>query len=41
MECFSQRFVAVMRALLDSGLRVVATIARKGTGFIAEVKRRH
>ncbi len=40
MECFSQRFVAAMRRLLDSDKRVVASIARKGTGFIAEVKRR-
>jgi nucleoside-triphosphatase len=40
MECFSQRFVAAMRALLDSDRRVLATIARKGAGFIAEVKRR-
>jgi nucleoside-triphosphatase len=41
MECFSQRFVAAMRRLLDSDKPVVASIARKGTGFIAEVKRRH
>jgi nucleoside-triphosphatase len=40
MECFSQRFVAAMRALLDSDRRVLATIARRGTGFIAEVRRR-
>ncbi len=29
-----------MRRLLDSDKRLVASIARKGTGFIAEVKRR-
>jgi nucleoside-triphosphatase len=38
MECFSQRFVASMRALLDSEKPVVATIAQRGGGFIAEVK---
>jgi nucleoside-triphosphatase len=40
MECFSERFVASMRALLDSDRRVLATIARRGAGFIAEVKQR-
>lgn len=40
MECLSERFVAALRSLLDSGVPVVATIAQRGTGFIAEVKRR-
>jgi len=40
MECFSVRFISAMRALLDSGKAVVATVARSGGGFIAEVKRR-
>lgn len=40
MECLSERFVDRMRALLDSERRVLATIARKGGGFVAEVKRR-
>lgn len=40
MECFSRRFVASMRALLDSDRLVLATIARRGAGFIAEVKLR-
>lgn len=40
MECFSERFVRAARALLDARKRVVATIARGGGGFIAEVKRR-
>jgi nucleoside-triphosphatase len=40
MECFSQRFVAAVRRLLDSDKRLVASIAQKGTGFIAEVKHR-
>jgi len=40
MECLSVTFVAAMRALLESGAPVVATVARRGTGFIAETKRR-
>jgi nucleoside-triphosphatase len=40
MECMSARFVAAMRRLLDSGKRVVATIAQRGAGFMADVKRR-
>lgn len=40
MECFSARFVARMRALLDSDRRVVASAARQGGGFIEEVKAR-
>jgi nucleoside-triphosphatase len=40
MECFSERFVAAMRNLLGSGKPVLATVALKGGGFIAEVKRR-
>jgi nucleoside-triphosphatase len=38
MECMSARFVAAMRHLLASRCRVVATVARKGEGFIAEAK---
>jgi nucleoside-triphosphatase len=40
MECLSERFVARMRDLLDSGRTVIATVALRGEGFIAEVKRR-
>jgi nucleoside-triphosphatase len=40
MECLSERFVASMRRLLAGKVPVVATIARRGGGFIAEVKRR-
>jgi len=40
MECLSGPFVDGMRALLASDRPVVATIARKGGGFIAEVKSR-
>jgi nucleoside-triphosphatase len=39
MECLSQRFVAAMRRLLASSRPVVATVARTGEGFIADVKR--
>lgn len=40
MECLSGRFVEAVRRLLDSGRVVVATIARRGGGFIAEVRGR-
>jgi nucleoside-triphosphatase len=40
MECLSERFVAAMRRLLDSRKPLVATIAQRGEGFIADVKRR-
>jgi len=38
MECLSPRFIAAMRALLAGNRPVVATIALRGVGFIAEVK---
>ena len=40
MECLSPGFVVAMRALLDTGRPVVATIGERGGGFIAEVKGR-
>ena len=40
MECFSKKFRAAMRGLLDSGRPLVATVALRGGGFIAEVKGR-
>jgi nucleoside-triphosphatase len=40
MECLSARFVALMRALLGSDRRIVASVARRGGGFIEEVKAR-
>jgi len=40
MECMSGRFTALVRQLLDSDRPVLATIALKGGGFIAEVKER-
>jgi nucleoside-triphosphatase len=39
MECLSRRFVSALRALLDGPTPIVATIALRGSGFIAEVKR--
>jgi nucleoside-triphosphatase len=38
MECFSENFVSAVRRLFMSGKSVLATVALKGTGFIAEVK---
>ena len=38
MECFSEKFVAAARRLFASDKSVLATVARKGTGFISEVK---
>jgi nucleoside-triphosphatase len=40
MECLSARFVTAMRALLGGSTPVVATVALRGSGLIAEVKRR-
>ncbi|MBI2317275.1 MAG: AAA family ATPase [Betaproteobacteria bacterium] len=40
MECLSPAFIAAARRLLESPRPVVATVALKGEGFIAEVKQR-
>lgn len=40
MECYSACFVRAVRELLDGGTAIVATVAAKGAGFIAEVKGR-
>jgi nucleoside-triphosphatase len=40
MECLSSRFVMALRALLEGRAPVVATVAQRGEGLIAEVKRR-
>ena len=40
MECFSEKFRALVRRILDSGAPIFATVARQGSGLIAEVKRR-
>ncbi len=39
MECLSSRFVAAMSDLLETGPPLVATVASRGGGFIAAVKR--
>jgi nucleoside-triphosphatase len=39
MACLSARFVSAMRRLLDGTAPIVATVALRGGGFIAEVKR--
>ena len=38
MECSSQKFVAAVRRLFASDKSVLATVARKGTSLISEVK---
>jgi nucleoside-triphosphatase len=40
MECFSGKFQALVRRILDGDTPVIATVALKGSGLIAEVKRR-
>ena len=39
MECFSEKFVAAIRQLFASEKSVLATVAKKGTGLISEVKK--
>lgn len=41
MECFSETFRQRISVLLESEKPVIATIAVKGNGFVAEVKKRH
>ena len=38
MECLSSRFQSLVRVLLDSDKTVVASVAMKGEGFVAEVR---
>jgi nucleoside-triphosphatase len=38
MECFSEKFVDAMRRLFTSDKSILATVARKGTGLISEIK---
>lgn len=38
MECFSKKFVAAVRKLFESDKSVIAAVAQKGSGLIAEVK---
>jgi nucleoside-triphosphatase len=40
MECLSDRFRKLLKVTLDSERRVIATIALKGAGLLAEVKER-
>jgi nucleoside-triphosphatase len=40
MECLSPRFVTTLRARLEGRTPIVATVAQRGEGLIAEVKRR-
>ncbi len=40
MECCSANFCALVRRILDSDACLLATIARRGSGLIAEVKQR-
>jgi nucleoside-triphosphatase len=40
MECLSDQFKKLLKATLDSERRVIATIALKGAGLLAEVKER-
>ena len=41
MECFSRPFVEMVERLLGGDAPVVATVAIKGRGLIADVKKRH
>lgn len=38
MECLSMKFIAAVRELFASDKFVLATVARRGSGFICEVK---
>ena len=40
MECLSVRFQKILKEILDSEKCMIATIALKGSGLIAEIKER-
>ena len=40
MECLSNRFSEIMKDILDSDKQLIATIAQKGGGLIADLKNR-
>ena len=40
MECFSDKFTHLLGNILDSNRQLIATIALKGNGFIAALKKR-
>ena len=41
MECFSKKFIALISGLLESKNMFIATVALKGGGLIAEIKKRN
>ena len=41
MECYSDKFKQLLKEILDSEKWVIATMAHKGSGLIAEVKKRN
>jgi len=41
MECFSDKFRTLIRKILDSDKLLIATISLKGSGLIAEIKKRN
>ncbi|NNF96048.1 MAG: hypothetical protein HKM94_03865 [Halobacteria archaeon] len=40
MECLSARFISAIQRLLESDKAIIATVGKKGAGFIAEIKQR-
>jgi nucleoside-triphosphatase len=40
MECFSNFFINIIREILDSAKVLLATVSLKGSGLIAEIKKR-
>jgi nucleoside-triphosphatase len=38
MECYSEKFISTVRRLFESDRSVLATVAKKGAGFISELK---
>jgi len=39
MECFSEKFITAVKHLFTSDKSVLATVAKKGKGFISEIKK--
>jgi nucleoside-triphosphatase len=40
MECFSKKFKNLINEIMDSDKSIIATISMKGSGIIAEIKKR-
>jgi len=40
MECLSEKFEKILKEVLDSEKRLIATVSLKGSGLIADMKRR-